>query len=338
MPELRKDPVSGGWIIVTTERGKLPSEFGTVTDQRKGGPCPFCEGHEEETPPEIAAYRDDGQPNGPGWSVRTVPNKSAVLKVEGELDRRGDGLYDVMNGIGAHEIVIESPDHDADLSTLPLEQLSLAIRMHRDRSLDLRKDKRLRYLQVFRNHGEAAGATMEHPHSQIIALPITPRWLKEELVSAKAHFEFKERCLFCDIMWQELSDHVRIVYENRAFVCFVPFASKSPFEVWALPKRHDSDFGTIENEEIEQMARALKSVTGALSRGLHDPPYNFIIHSAPFRDERPGYWKTIDKDFHWHIEIIPRLTQMAGFEWGTGFYLNPTPPEQSAQYLREEME
>ncbi|MEW6364107.1 MAG: galactose-1-phosphate uridylyltransferase [Acidobacteriota bacterium] len=336
MSLFRKDPLSNGWVIVSPERGLRPSDFGSVESTKKGGFCPFCPGNEGYTPPEILAFRQEGsQANRDGWWVRTIPNKFAYLSSEGELRRKGKGIYDLMNGVGAHEIIVEAADHNANFTTIDAHQTEEIIKMHLYRMLDLRKDGRFRYVQIFKNHGSAAGAALEHAHSQIIALPITPRWLKEELNSCALHYAQKERCLLCDIMSQETEDADRIVFENSDFVAFEPFASKFPFETWILPKQHSANFHTISEEQIVSFADCVRTTLSMLFRALQDPPYNFVLHTAPVYYKKGNYWKTIDEDYHWHMEIIPRLTKMAGFEWGTGFYINPTPPEEAARYLRD---
>ncbi len=336
MSILRKDPLSNGWVIVTPDRGLRPSDFGSVESTKKGGFCPFCPGNEGTTPPEIYAFREAGsQVNQPGWWVRTIPNKFAVLRTEGELQRRGQGIYDLMNGVGAHEIVVESTNHDANFDTIGTHQVEEIIRMHVDRMTKLRGDSRFRYIQIFKNHGAAAGANLDHPHSQIIALPITPRWVKEELNCASLHYQRKERCLFCDILNEEMEEGERIVFQNEHFVAFAPFASKFPFETWILPKEHCANFHTIRDEQIRPFAECVRTTLSMLFSTLQDPPFNFLVHTAPVYYKKANYWKTIEDDYHWHMEIIPRLTKVAGFEWGTGFYINPTLPEDAARYLRE---
>ncbi|MBI4594757.1 MAG: galactose-1-phosphate uridylyltransferase [Candidatus Tectomicrobia bacterium] len=336
MSILRRDPISGGWVIIAPNRGKRPSDFGSVKDSKKGGFCPFCEGHEKETPPEIKAYRSLGtKPDEKGWQVRTIINKYAVLTPQKEVQRWGEGLYDSMEGFGVHEVIIECPDHKDGIADYDLNHMSLILGMYKQRYLDLGESNKFRYVQIFKNHGVTAGASLEHPHTQIVALPITPRWVKEELYYAKQHYDLKERCLFCDVLRQELVSKERIVCENEHFVAFEPFASKSPFETWVLPKKHQPFFSSISSDAIEYLGEVFLKVFKAMARILDDPPFNYIIHSAPIKYPKAGYWTTIDADFHWHVEILPRLTKMAGFEWGTGFYINPTPPEDSAQYLRE---
>jgi UDPglucose--hexose-1-phosphate uridylyltransferase len=336
MSELRRDPLTGGWVIIAKDRGLRPSDFGSVAAVNRGGFCPFCPGNESTTPPEVASYRKDGtSKNSPGWTVRTIPNKYAALHIEGDLDREGMGVYDKMQGIGAHEVIIETPDHDRGMADFTPEELVRVIRMYRERVNDLRRDSRFRYIQIFKNHGSVAGASLEHSHSQVIALPMTPRWVKQELNCSKEYYDIKERCLLMDIIRQEMREKERAVHENGSFFAFCPYAAKFPFETWIVPKTQQNDFCLIEDKQMKDLAEILLTVLRGLRRGLEDPPYNFIVHSAPSKYPRAGYWDTIDEDFLWHIEMIPRLTRIAGFEWGTGCHINPTPPEQSAEFLRE---
>jgi UDPglucose--hexose-1-phosphate uridylyltransferase len=329
MPELRRDPIHGRWVIISTERGRRPSDF--VTEERRpiGGFCPLCEGNEDKTPPEIIAFRENGTPpNTPGWTLRVVPNKFPALRTEGELNREGEGIYDKMNGIGAHEVVIETPLHYETIATLPLKAVKDVLWAYRERMTDLRRDQRFRYVLVFKNHGVAAGASLEHSHSQIIALPIVPRRVVEEMEGAQNYFHYKERCVFCDIIRQELQQKNRLIIENQAFLSIAPFASRFPFETWILPKTHYPVFEHMEPPLYEQAAQILSETLHRLRQVLNDPPYNYIIHTSSFSD--------LENDqYHWHFEIMPKLTKLAGFEWGTGFYINPTPPEEAAQYLRE---
>jgi len=340
MPQLRKDPIIGRWVIIATERAKRPGDFGTTKDKEEiiKGRCPFCSGHEDKTPPEIYALRENnGQANKPGWKTRVVPSIAPLLKIEGELDRHGIGIYDVMNGIGAHEIIIETPEHIADTSSLPVDQVERVLNTQISRVKDLSNDTRFKYALIFKNYGSAAGGSkINHARSQIIASPVNPKRVKEELVGARKYFEYKERCIFCDLIKQELKDGARIVAEVDGFVILSPFAARFPFELWVLPKKHGCDFYKLEKEDVSKLAAALKTALCKISKALNDPPYNYVIHTAPFRrEDKSGYWKTIDDDYHWHIEIMPRLTQVAGFEWGTGFYINPTPPEDAAKFLKE---
>lgn len=329
MPELRKDPIISRWVIISTERGKRPSSFSPPDKKPLDAFCPLCPGNEDKTPPEVFAHRSAGsRPNTPGWSLRVVPNKFPALRIEGELDRRGDGIYDKMNGIGAHEVIIECPEHDATLASVSKEHFEKVLLTYRERMNELYRDRRFKYMAIFRNQGEVAGASLAHPHSQIIALPIVPRRVMEELEGSKAYFNYKERCVFCDIIRQEKEQAVRVVHENRDFVAITPFASRFPFEIWILPKNHSSAFEDMPHFLYASLAELFSDTLKRLSLCLNDPPYNFMLHTSPVSEKLNDY-------YHWHFEIIPRLTRVAGFEWGSGFYINPTAPEDAAQSLRE---
>lgn len=329
MSELRKDPVTGRWVIISTERGQRPTDFDDHPRAVGSRFCPFCAGNEDKTPAEIVAVRPDGSaPNGPGWRVRVVPNKFPALKIEGELDPGAQGLYDRMNGIGAHEVIIETAGHTADLSQLEPEALRDVLHVYRERLRDLKRDPRFHYLMLFKNHGQAAGASLEHSHSQIIATPVVPKRVQEELEGAARHHRLHERCIFCDIIAQERSQGLRIVTENEYCVSFAPFASRFPFETWLLPREHQSHFEEAPAEELAAVAQALGLTLRRIGAALGAPPYNFILHTAPARDAALAH-------YHWHFEIMPTVTRVAGFEWGTGFYINPTTPEEAAACLRE---
>ncbi len=328
MPELRRDPVIGRWVIISTERGKRPDDFKLEKHPPRGGFCPFCEGNEDKTPPEVMAFRDPlTTPNSPGWKVRVVPNKFPALQIEGELEKRGDGIYDMMRGVGAHEVLIESPGHSLKLADLPEDHVETIFWALRDRCIDLNKDSRFRYILIFKNWGMEAGASLEHSHMQLIATPIIPKRVIEELEGAKFHYELKERCIFCDIIKQELDVKKRIICVNEHFIAIAPYASRFPFAVWVLPLKHVSAFEKTTTEWFSQLSNIMKTVLSRIDTVLDEPPFNFIIHTAPC--------KTPDLDYyHWHIEIMPKLTRVAGFEWGSGFYINPTPPEAAAEALR----
>ena len=330
MPELRKDPIVGRWVIISTERGKRPTDFLRESVVAKGGAnCPFCYGNEAKTPPEILVYGRNGSgANTSGWKVRVVPNKFPALGIEGDLGKEGEGLFDKMNGIGAHEVIIETPQHAATLATLPERAVEDVLWAYRDRMLDLKNDKRFRYVLIFKNHGEAAGASLEHPHSQLIALPIVPRRVREEVDACSHYYHEKERCIFCDIIRQEQDTATRVIDQNEHFINLAPYAPRFPFEIWILPKQHSSSFENNQSPIYSALARMLKSTLMRLDAVLDRPAYNFMIHTSPIGEE-------INDHYHWHMEIIPKLTKVAGFEWGTGFYINPTPPEEAAKFLRE---
>ncbi len=329
MPELRKDPIIGRWVIISTERGKRPTDFSTLPQKKQNSACPFCPGNESATPPEILAFRpSDSEPNKPGWTLRVISNKYPALKVEGDLNREGRGIFDKMNGIGAHEVIIETADHFKNMVDLTDKEMEDVLWAYRARTLDLKKDPRFRYILIFKNQGEAAGASLEHSHSQLIATPIVPKRVSEELEGAHKYYEYKERCIFCDIIRQEISENMRVIIQNDAFIATEPFAPRFPFETWILPKTHLAVFEDTKKSDIPLLAKLLKETLTRLSAALNNPPYNFLIHTSPINVHR-------SEEYHWHIEIMPKLTRVAGFEWGTGFYINPTTPEDAAKYLKE---
>ena len=325
MPELRKDPITGRWVIISTDRAKRPTDFSFEPAEIKGGFCPFCPGHEDKTPPEILTYHSDGSgPNSPGWRVRVVPNKFPALGIEGDLGRQGEGLFDKMSGIGAHEVIIEAPAHEQTLATLPEQHVEDVLWAFRDRMLDLQRDRRFRYILIFKNHGAPAGASLEHSHSQLIALPIVPKRVREEVDGAKSYYGYKERCIYCDIIRQERDSGIRVVAENEGFLTVAPYAPRFPFETWM----HESAFENSQRHFYRDLARALKNFLMRIDRVLEMPSYNLVLHTSPVKEAPNDY-------YHWHLEMMPKLTRVAGFEWGTGIYINPTPPEEAAKFLRE---
>lgn len=338
MPELRRDPVVGYWTIISTERSRRPVEYkpAGVPEEPE---CPFCEGREPKTTPEIYAVRKSGTPaDGPGWEVRVVPSKTPMLGSEPDIARFGEGIYDLMNGVGRHEILIENPMHCHDLDEMTLPHLENVIAVYRERLNQMASDTRLKYALLFKNHGQMIRSRqmIRHSRSQLIGMPIIPKRVKEELVAVKNYFDRRERCVFCDILRQESSEGLRMVYQNESFFAFCPFASRTPFEIWILPKKHSADFGRIDPSDFRPFAQALKSCLAKIRVLLGDPPFNFILHTAPYRHKKKeAYWKTIEEDYHWYLLISPRLTHLAGFEWGTGIHINPTAPEDAALLLRE---
>lgn len=336
MAELRKDPVTGRWVIISTARGKRPSDFPPDIKENKGKEnCPFCPGNEALTPPEIFALRPPGsEKDKPGWRIRVVPNKYPALGIDSPLSKKGLGIYDQMSGFGAHEVIVESTDHEKTIEDLSIDEICEVISVSQDRIQDLHRDVRFRYVLLFKNEGPQAGASLSHPHSQLIATPITPKRVKEELAGSESYYKQKERCVFCDMTAYEKEEGVRLVYENEHFITYCPFASRFPFEMCLLPKHHELNFHESRTHG-KALAQCLKATMEKLDKVLNHPQYNYVFHTAPNLVARRGYWQTIHEDYHWHLEIIPRLTKVAGFEWGTGFYINPTSPEDAAKYLRE---
>ena len=335
--ELRKDPLLGRWIAVLSE-SLPPSEYrqGLLPETVPEKSCPLCAGRESETAGEIMCMRNTSSTGlSHAWWTRVIPNTSPVFKVEGDLGRRGEGMYDKMNSIGANEVIIESPHHDVQPEDMGLEQMIRVIQTYRDRIADLEKDSRLRYTLIYKNHGTLAGSHLGHPVSHLASTPVIPKRVKEELDGAKHYFTYKERCIFCDILREELRVSNRVILETRHYAVFCPYASKFPFEAWILPKRHNCAFQDTRPDELEDLALILSSVLKKLRKLFPDLSYNYFIHSAPNRIPRKDHWHTLGEDFHWHLEIMPRFLRTTGFEWGSGFYILPTSPENAAKYLRE---
>lgn len=331
MSELRQEPVTKKWVIIATERSKRPSDFPIKQEVRKGGTCPFCEGNEDKTPPEIMAFRESGtKPNEPGWWIRVVPNRFPALKKNEKLKPKPieQDFFLTIPGIGVHEVIIESPEHDASLEKHSICQLHEIFRAWRERQNTLIKEPQIKYIQIFKNTGSVAGASLKHPHSQLIATPLIPHVIEEELRGAQEYFEEKRSCLYCEINYWELKKKVRIITDNEGFVAYCPFASRFPFETWILPKSHQASFADLDDSLLNQMSLIVKETMQKITDSLNHPPYNLVLHTAPV-----GYENS--PCYHWHLEIMPRLTTVAGFEWGTEVYINPTLPETAAALLRE---
>ena len=330
MPELRKDPVADRWVIIAPERADRPNALlrsRAEPDDEKG--CPFCPGNERMTPPEVLVNRAPGsERNGPGWTLRVVPNRYPALRVETVMSREGRGLFDTIAGVGAHEVIIETAEHRRTMAELPAEQIESVLRAWQERIVDLSRDIRLKTIFAFKNHGAPAGATLSHAHSQLVAMPVVPPGLAEELRGAKKHFDAKERCVFCDMLAQELREKERVVTETEQAVILSPWAARSPFEVWIVPKEHRSAFESCSGQELRGAADALRTVLRKIDIALEKPAYNLYLHTMPLREERNDW-------YHWHLELKPTLAQHAGFEWASGCTINPTPPEEAAAFLRQ---
>lgn len=330
MPEFRRDPIIGRWVIIDPSR-----KFNKLTAQdldaypKDISKCPFCSGNEAMTRPEILAYSNNPHrnANAKDWTLRVIPNNKPVLEIEGSLRRRAEGMYDKMDGVGAHEIIIETPEHYLKPYNASAEYYESVYRAAIDRIRDLRNDSRLEYIMVFKNYGIAANALFEHPHAQLIAMPIVPKRVREEIIGGKNYFAYKERCVFCDTLSQDI-EGARLVAENELFAAICPYASRYPFETWIIPKNHSSDFDSISSAEVIGLAGIAEIVFSKLSKVLDDPAYSVLIHTGPLKEKNLQH-------YHWHMEIIPKLTKTAGFEWGTGLYINPVAPEDAAQHLKE---
>jgi UDPglucose--hexose-1-phosphate uridylyltransferase len=338
MTELRKDIISGRWVIIASERSKRPDDFRPAQSPEKEAVpmfCPFCEGNESKTPPEVASVRKHGtRPNHPGWRVRTVPNKFPALNRGLPPERHDDGIFQWMDGVGVHEVIIETPDHGQEMPDLPVGHLHAVLEMYKERVTSIEKESQYKYVHVFKNKGREAGASLSHPHSQIVATPIIPKKINEELYGCeRLHRQFGE-CIVCRIIREETQKGVRLVLRNDHFCVITPFAPRFPFEMRIYPLRHSPWFSEARKAELRSLAGAIKLTLEKLRDILADPPYNFYIHQAPNPNLAHEAWVNLNESCHWHMEIIPVLTRVAGFEWGTGFYINPVPPETAAGFLR----
>ena len=328
MPQLRRDPVGGRWVIVATERAARPNDFEKRARVVEGEFCPFCEGNEDKTPPEILAIRSPGtQPDSPGWTLRVVPNKFPALTAEGGAHRDGPGVYETMSGVGAHEVFIEGPKHVLGPAEQSPESVRDVVWAYRERMLALKQDSRMVFALVFKNVGQSAGASLEHSHSQLICTPVVPKRVGEEMDRCMDFWLSHGRCLICEIVRQEIADGERVVIDGEQFVVITPYASRFPFEMWIIPKVHISHFESTPAEMLGELARALQESLCRLDAALGEPPYNYVLHTTPFNSPEVEH-------FHWHVEVIPRVTHVAGFEWGTGFYINHVEPRVAAQKLR----
>jgi len=330
MAEIRQDVISGRWVIIATERGARPSDFASAREKPQGGFCPFCTGNEERTPPEVDAMRRDGSaPDRPGWQVRVVPNKFPALRPEGQVLAGSEGLHNRVSGVGVHEVIIDAPHHAVSPTELLPSEFAAVLGMYRARMKALCNDERMTYGVLFKNVGAAAGASLEHGHSQLIGVPVMPRRVQEEMQHCRVHYDTAGRCLLCDILAQELADGARVVVEGERFVAICPYAPRFPFEMSVLPKYHSARFHETPTEHLDELASVLHEALRRMEASLDNPPFNFALHTAPLAGPAPEF-------YHWHIEVIPRVTRAGGFEWGTGFYINPMPPENAAQSMREQ--
>ena len=326
MPELRLNLIRQEWVVIAREKGKRPEDFVKVK-QRKRHPefletCPFCPGNESKTPHEVYKVND-----GNGWRIRVVPNRFAMLSREGERTRINSGLKKGVNGVGIQEVVIETPVHNLTTATMPIEQLKDVIQTHKDRVLEMYKDPRIEHVIIFKNHGPASGTTVEHPHSQVVGIPVIPHQIRSRVENAMRFFYDTGDCLMCRTMSDELSDGTRILFNTEYFMSFIPYAALSPFHIWIFPKRHSGSFADIRKEEIKDLALNLKSTMTMLYYGLAYPDFNYIIRSG-----KPGH---ADSEFiHWYLSIVPRVVTASGFELGSGMYINPLVPEMAAEFLK----
>ena len=338
MHELRKDPLLNRWVAVLKD--SKPVEYYLENthalpdkDEAAPGKCLLCPGNELEASPEIFAIRKEGcSPNSP-WETRVIPRINPIFQIEGELGRRGVGMYDKMNSIGANEIIIESPSHNTPPEELGLSQMVSVVKTYRHRISELEKDSRLRYTFLYKDYGRGSDSFFSHPVSQLVATPVIPASIKEELSGAKAYYYYKERCIFCDMLNDELRSGERVIMETANFVAFTTFAPRFSFEFRIVPKRHCCAFQDIRDDEIEDFGLVLMSTINKLKSLFRVPSYTYMLHTAPNRIPRKDHWHTLGDDFHWHVEVTPQLAVKNDFELGPEFYIITTSPEDAARYL-----
>lgn len=328
MPELRQDIVTGNWVVHATERAMRPTDFEVRRVAHKTNPqdCPFCPGNEVMTPLELFAVRPKGsEPNTPGWEVRVVPNKYPAFS-EVEVLRGARDLFQRRQAEGLHEVIIHTPEHSLTLATMPCEKVELVLRVYRLRYHAASLDPIVRYVHIIVNHGFEGGASLEHSHSQLFGVPIIPALVQQELAGASWYEKSRGECVFCAIASKELEAGERVIFQSEHFVVIAPFASRYPFEVWIIPLSHGESYVTASDDELSDLAQVLKDVLRRFSDGFGDPPYNYYIHSAPVDGSEHPY-------YHWHIELMPRLSTIGSFEIGTQMMINTTTPEVAASFL-----
>ncbi len=324
---MRLDPLTEAWTIFSESR-PIPPAFGSVLAEAKTA-SPFTAGREHHAAHALHTAPAQGE----GWQVRVVPNRAPIVRVEGDPTRQSDGFYDRMDGVGAHEVIIEDPG-STSLEELALVDIEKVVTAWKVRMLDLMRDTRMRSFSIVKNVGVPAGARVAHSVSQLVAMAVVPPLLARKLTIARAFFETKKRSIFDDILREEVRAGTRLVYENNGFTVFCPYASRAPFELAIYPKRQCPDFHGLSDQETVQLADALKNALRRLNRALDHAPYNLMLLTAPTRSSRPDHWTTIEHDFRWHIEILPQLYFRGGAELGTGCWLNTVWPETAAEFLR----
>jgi UDPglucose--hexose-1-phosphate uridylyltransferase len=328
--EIRRDPITGRSVVIDRAAFKRRDDFDLEPVRLDDvlSACPFCEGRESDAGPEILAWREGGLANHPGWSVRVVPNKHPALQIEGGMELRTESVFETRDGLGAHEVIVETPLHDQPLHALEPDRLWRVLWAWRTRLQDLKRDSRFASVVIFKNHGRAAGARLDHAHSQLVAYPIVPPALREEIDGGVRHFDNTTRCIFCDVIAEERRDGRRIIFDNDAILAIAPFAARVPFETWLLPRDHAPRFEEASDKSLEGLASGIRTVMTGIDWALERPAYNLVLHSAPLSGES-------DRAFHWHLEILPRVTRYSGLEWGSGIFRNPVAPEDTAQTLRD---
>lgn len=329
MTEWRADPVTGRWTIVGADVPLHRTDFdaGQAAAPPANGACPLCEGHEDDTAGEILAVRDGTRANQPGWMLRVVPNGVPILRTERTFEPREDEWPPRADGLGAHEVIVESPAHGDTWARMDEAALARVLVAWRERIADLSRDRRLRAVVVFKNHGVQAGARLAHPHSQLVAMPLVPPALAEELEGAAAYHAAKGTCVYCDLLSRDVDDGTRLVLQSPGVVVLSPFAARTPFQLWLLPRLHEAHFERAGDALLREVAGTLRTLLDRVEAYLEGPAYNVVLHTAP-------YGPSADTSFHWHIEIVPRVYRVTGLDLGAGLSINPVLPEEAARVLR----
>lgn len=327
MSELRLNLIAKEWVIIATEHAKKPEEFRQWKEKRYLpeylDSCPFCPGNEATTPNEIFRVEEAGT-----WKIRVIPNRLAVVSDKVEGGRVNVGLRHSAIGVGRHEIIVESPIHNMSIPFLEIGDISGILKVYRDRFIEAYKDPKVEHVIIFKNQGEASGTTLQHPHSQLIGIPVVPQDIRARIEETMRYYNTTGDCLMCATINDELTDGKRIISATEHFVTFIPYAALSPFHTWIFPKRHMASFADIEDSEINDLAMALRTALSKLHYGLDNPDFNYVIRSE-------GPQKNHSKHFHWYLSIVPRLSQASGFALGSGMYINPSLPEKVASFMRE---
>ncbi len=330
MSELRQDPTTREWVIIAPERAKRPKQTAKTRPAVKlpawDATCPFCTGNESQTPEEV--FRLPATSQGPDWDVRVVPNRFAALMPDGDTTRHRDGhFFHKMNGFGVHEVIIENPAHNASMALMTCEHLEKVLITYQERYNDLKKNRQLKFITIFKNHGWASGTSLVHPHSQLVGTPIMAPHYHRKFDVAHDYNADTGSCLYCDLLTQELSEDKRVITRTDQFTVFHPFASRVPFETWIMPNEHSASFGLFPLVHFSELARTLKDTLFCLYQELDDPAFNLMVDTSTTQDEEDPY-------YHWHIRIVPRITTIAGFEMGSGIYVNTALPEKTANEMR----
>jgi len=327
--ELRTDPIVGRRVLIAEDRAGRPNDFlapeASREDASTVADCPFCAGNESRTPESLLEVAGETGP----WQVRVVPNKYPAVTLDPPLasSRPGTPLPGIPP-LGTHEVFIESPRHVRDITELSAAELARVLRVHRQRLHDWSADERIRQVIIFKNVGNPAGASLEHLHSQLVALPEVPAVIAAELQAGHEYHSAHGECIFCALLRDELADGRRLVASNDSFVAFCASAGRQPYETWILPREHYASFEQLTIEDSESLAALLQDVIGRLQAQLTPLAYNLILHTSPTGQADVAH-------YHWHFELVPRSTQLAGFEWGTGMHINPLAPERAAARLRD---